>query len=78
MGFGAHGLCGQRVRPVAAQGLGRGNDRAIVQFLNLAASLAVAPRDKLETAVTGRVQWMVITRNGLPGLSVIRLVVLVS
>lgn len=56
MGFGAHGLCGQPVRPVAAQGLGRGNDRAIVQLLNLAASLAVAPRDKLETAVTGRVQ----------------------
>jgi len=56
MGFGARGPCGQRVRPVAARGLGRGNDRAIVLLLNLAGSLAVAPRDKLETAVTDRVQ----------------------
>ena len=56
MGFGAHGPCGQRVRPVAVRGLGRGSDRAIVPLLNLAASLAVAPRDKWETAATGRVQ----------------------
>ena len=56
MGFGARGPCGQRVRPVVVQGLGRESDRAIVLLLSLAASLAVAPRDKLETAVTGRVQ----------------------
>lgn len=56
MGFGAHGPCGQRVRPVAVRELGRGSDRAIVPLLNLAASLAVAPRDKWETAATGRVQ----------------------
>ena len=56
MGFGGRGPCGQRVRPVAVQGLGRESDRAIVLLLSLAASLAVAPRDKLETAVTGRVQ----------------------
>ena len=56
MGFGARGPCGQHVRPVAVQGLGKGNERAIVLLLNMAANLAVAPRDKLETAVTGRVQ----------------------
>lgn len=46
MGFGAHGPCGRRVRRVAVRGLGRGSDHAIVLLLNLAASLAVAPRDK--------------------------------
>lgn len=56
MGSGARGLCGQRVRPVAVRGLGRENDRAIVLLLSMAANLAVVPRDKLETAVTGRVQ----------------------
>jgi len=78
MGFGARGPCGQHVRPVAVRGLGRGNDRATVLLLSTAANPAVALRDKLETAVTGHVQWMAITRNGPPGLNVTRLVVLVS
>lgn len=56
MGFGARGPCGQRVRPVAVRGLGRGSDRATVLLLSTAANPAVAPRDKLETAVTGRAQ----------------------
>ena len=56
MGFGARGPCGQRVRPVAVQGPGKGSDCATVLLLNMAANLAVAPRDKLETVVTGRVQ----------------------
>lgn len=53
---GARGPCGQRVRPVAVRVLGRGNDLAIVQLHNMAASLVAARRKKLEIAATGHVQ----------------------
>ena len=56
MVFGARGPCGQRVRPVAVRGLGKGNDLATVLLRNLAANLVRVPRNKLETVVTGRVQ----------------------
>lgn len=54
--FGARGLCGQRVRPVAVQGLGRESDRATVLRPQMAANLAAEPRDKWETAVIDRAQ----------------------
>lgn len=56
MVFGARGPCGQRARPVAARGLARGSDRVTALLLNMAGNLVAAPRLKLETAVTGRVQ----------------------
>ena len=54
--FGARGLCGQRVRPVAVQGLGRESDRVTVLHPQMAANLAAVLRDKWETAVIDRVQ----------------------
>lgn len=62
MVFGARGPCGQHVRPVAVRALGRGNDLAIAQLHNMAASHVVARKKKLEIAATGRVQ-VKIARN---------------
>lgn len=53
---GARGPCGQRVRPVAVRGLGRGSDPATALLHNMAASLVAAQRNKLEIVVTGLVQ----------------------
>ena len=66
MVFGARGPCGQHVRPVAVRGLGRGSDRATVLLLSTAANPALAPRDKLETAVTGHVQVQKISVSKMP------------
>ena len=56
MVFGARGPCGQRVRLVVVQGLGRGSDRVTAPLRKMAGNRAAAPRDKWEIAVTGRAQ----------------------
>lgn len=54
--FGVLGLCGQRVQPVAAQVLERENDLATALLPKMEVNLAVAQRDKLETAVIDHAQ----------------------